>query len=180
MRWSGLARTLVILSLAGLPMGCATLSPVQKFQVEKPGETLSQTIAGRFVLRGTDSLGQTQGAQGRFEWLTYGSPSSSRQVLILIGPLGQSVGVLEKVSTNNNIVIYDHQGLPLGPEHRRDVLVALLGQSAGDQTADRDVDALLAEVVGFFGTASVAGQRRAEHGFRLGPALFTLTVLMDT
>ena len=186
MRWSGLTRTLVILSLAGLPLGCTTISPLPRFQLEQPGEPLAQTTSGRFVLRGTDSLGQPQGTQGRFEWLTYGAtiPSGSinpsRKVLILIGPLGQSVGVLEKVSTNNNIVVYDHQGLLLGPDHRRDVLIQLLGQDAGGQTAEQDVDALLIEVVRFFDSASVAGQRRAEQGFRLGPAQFTLTVLMDT
>ncbi len=179
MRWSGLARTLFVLSLAGLPLGCTTISPLPRFQLEQPGELLAQTASGRFVLQGTDGTGQPQGAQGRFEWLTYGSTNPSRQVLILIGPLGQSVGVLEKVSTNNSVAVYDHQGLPLGPADRRDVLVQLLGQDAGGQTAERDVDALLIEVVRFFGAASIAGQRRAVHGFRLGPAQFTLTVLMD-
>ena len=179
MRWSGLTRSLLILSLVGLPLGCTTVSPLPRFQLEQPGEPLAQSASGRFVLRGTDGIGQPQGTQGRFEWLTYGSTNPSRQVLILIGPLGQSVGVLEKVSANNSVAVYDHQGLLLGPEDRRDVLIQLLGQDAGGQTAERDIDALLIEVVRFFGATSVAGERRAEHGFRLGPARFTLTVLMD-
>ena len=179
MPWSGLTRTLVILSLAGLPLGCTTINPLPRFQLEQPGESLRQTVSGRFVLQGTDGIGQPQGTQGRFEWLTYGSTNPSRQVLILIGPLGQSVGVLEKVSANNSVTVYDHQGLLLAPEHRRDVLIQLLGQSAGGQTAERDIDALLMEVVRFFDATSITGQRRAEQGFRLGPAQFMLTVLMD-
>lgn len=179
MSWSGLARTLVILSLTGLPLGCTTISPLPRFQLEQPGEQLAQTASGRFVLRGIDSTGQPQGTQGRFEWLTYGSTNISRQALILIGPLGQSVGVLEKVSTNNKVIVYDHQGLLLDPERRRDVLLQLLGQDAGGQTTERDVDSLLIEVVRFFDATSVTGPRRAEQSFRLGPAQFTLTLLMD-
>ncbi len=179
MRWSGLARTLVTLSLIGLPLGCTTVSPLPQFQLERAGESLAKTQSGRFVLKGTDASGQPQGTQGRFEWLVYGNPETSRQALILIGPLGQSMGVIEKVSANNKLNIYDHQGLLLDPDNRRNILIQMLGQDGSMQAFEQDTDALLAAVVRFFERTSSEGHRRAEQDFRLGPAQFSLTILVD-
>ncbi len=63
MRWSGLARMVVALSLVGLPLGCATVSPLPKFQLERAGESLTKSQSGRFVLKGTDAAGEPQGSQ---------------------------------------------------------------------------------------------------------------------
>lgn len=179
MPWSGLARSLVILSLVGLPLGCATVTPLPKFQLEQAGETLAKAITGRFVLKGSDGVGEAQGTQGRFEWLHYQSPDRSRKVLILVSPLGQSVGVLEKVSTNNIINVYDHQGLLLGPGHRRDIVIQLLGQDQASPALDQGTEVLLADVVQFFERAAGEAQRRSDQGFALGPARFSLTILLD-
>ncbi len=179
MRWSGLARTLITLSLVGLPLGCTTISPHPKFQLERTGESLTKSQSGRFVLKGTDSAGQPQGTQGRFEWLVYGNAGEARQALILIGPLGQSMGVIEKVSANNNVNAYDHQGLLLGPERRQEILVQVLGQNGSAQLIEQETDALLANIVRFFEQAAAQGIRRTEQDFRLGPARFSLTILLD-
>ncbi len=179
MRWSGLARTLITLSLVGLPLGCATVSPLPRFQLERAGESLTKSQSGRFVLKGTDALGEPQGTQGRFEWLVYGNAEKSRQALVLVGPLGQSIGVLEKVSTNKYVNVYDHQGLLLGPERRQEILVQVLGQSGSTQLVERETDALLAAIVRFFEQAADEGRRRTEQDFGLGPTRFSLTILLD-
>ncbi len=179
MRWSGLARMVVALSLVGLPLGCATVSPLPKFQLERAGESLTKSQSGRFVLKGTDAAGEPQGSQGRFEWLVYKDAEKSRQALVLIGPLGQSMGVLEKVSTNNFVNAYDHQGLLLGPERRQEILVQVLGQYGSAPLVEREADALLAAIVRFFEQAAEEGRRRSEQDFGLGPARFSLTILLD-
>lgn len=179
MRWSGFARSLVILSLVALPLGCATVSPLPRFQLEQAGETLTKAVTGRFVLKGTDGAGQTQGTQGRFEWLHYQSPDRARHILILVSPLGQSMGLIEKVSTNNNINVYDHQGLLLGSDHRRDIVIQLLGQDGSTPGFEQGAETLLADVVSFFERLASEPQRRSERGFELGPARFSLTILVD-
>jgi len=89
------------IALALLLSACATVpTPQSSAQSERANELTESVRSGRFVIRATTHPeGQPRGAQGRFEWLSFRArlnAEQSRQVLIWVGPLGQTLGRIEQ------------------------------------------------------------------------------------
>jgi hypothetical protein len=117
---------------------CASLpSREAAFQNERANEFMELARSGRFVIRTTaDADGQQRGAQGRFEWLRFRAhqtPDQSRQVLIWVGPLGQTMGGIEQqvsppaVATPSALRVFSDEPEPLTLVQQSAFLESLLG-----------------------------------------------------
>lgn len=149
------ARTLVVLfcAAAGLLLsGCAAPIPqppaVERFSLEKADEQLRLARSGRFILSVQHpQWDQRRGGQGRFEWLQLtpatAMPSNQveRQLLIWLGPLGQTLGSLERrlIASPAGLLkekrieavihVFDAQGRPLDVQQHSWITRALLGDT---------------------------------------------------
>lgn len=171
--------------------GCALLPgspPTERLVLEKPGETLSKSRSGRFVIKGVSSnSGQAEerGAQGRFEWLEFqpnatslpGFDHRTRQVLIWMGSLGQSAGSLENVS--GSVRAYDDQGLRLSQRSQTRLMTSLLGVGAAEKISDDQVAQLLGTLMNIFRQAADSSQASQRSSFRFGDIEVSLIVAPD-
>ena len=109
--------------------GCATPQHDgrERLVLERPGDVIHQSLTGRFVIRvqlpGTD---EEKGGQGKFEWLDFGS----REVLMLLGPLGQSAGTIEL--SQHMLKTFNDRGRRLDDEEQLQLLRGWLGHQAVD------------------------------------------------
>lgn len=176
------------LLVLGLLAGCASIAPNQaareQLQLERSDEVMVQTRAGRFILRGQTPALEERGAQGRFEWLDYRSArGTARQVLIWLGPLGQSAASLElgPLASNNgsvSIAAYDENGLRLGHQDQLRFLSNVLGNDAFAMS-DAEIQSALQSIMRFFQTAVGTQTPRHESQFRIGAAIVHLRIAFD-
>lgn len=181
-----LSRWLCSLMLFAVIAGCASIAPDQtvreRLVLERSDEILVQTRAGRFVLQGqAPNLGE-RGTQGRFEWLEYrSSQGAPRQVLIWLGPLGQSAASLEQrwqPVSGPAIAAYDEQGLRLTHQDQLRFLSAVLGRDALAMSDD-EVYVALQSIMRFFQASVNAQATRHESQFLVGKAVIDLRIAFD-
>ena len=153
---SGCGALLVALSISG----CATtaIDSRERLQLERADETLVMVTTGRFVIRAaartpTDAAPLLErGAQGQFEWREYRSAATmattTREVVIWRGPLGQSAGSIEMVRGVGRT--FDDQGRRLGHQDQLRFLRALLGEEAAPAMTDPQITAALNRLMAFF------------------------------
>lgn len=149
------ARALVVLCCAAagaLVAGCAAPIPkqaaVEHFSLERADEQLRLARSGRFILSVQHpQWDQRRGGQGRFEWLqlipatVMPSNQVERQILIWLGPLGQTLGSLERrlIASPAGLLrekrieavihAFDAEGRPLDVQQRSWMTRALLGDT---------------------------------------------------
>ena len=153
---SGCGALLVALSISG----CATtaIDSRERLQLERADETLVMVTTGRFVIRAaartpTDAAPLLErGAQGQFEWREYRSAATmattTREVVIWRGPLGQSAGSIEMVRGVSST--FDDQGRRLDHQDQLRFLRALLGDEAAPAMNDPQITAALNRLMAFF------------------------------
>ena len=153
---SGFGALLVALSISG----CATtaIDSRERLQLERADETLVMVTTGRFVIRAaartpTDAAPLLErGAQGQFEWREYRSAATmattTREVVIWRGPLGQSAGSIEMVRGVSST--FDDQGRRLDHQDQLRFLRALLGDEAAPAMNDPQITAALNRLMAFF------------------------------
>lgn len=148
------------LLVALLISGCATtaIDSRERLQLERADETLVMVTTGRFVIRAaartpTDAAPLLErGAQGQFEWREYRSAATmattTREVVIWRGPLGQSAGSIEMVRGVSST--FDDQGRRLDHQDQLRFLRALLGDEAAPAMNDPQITAALNRLMAFF------------------------------
>lgn len=148
------------LLVALLISGCATtaIDSRERLQLERADETLVMVTTGRFVIRAaartpTDAAPLVErGAQGQFEWREYRSAATmattTREVVIWRGPLGQSAGSIETVRGVSST--FDDQGRRLDHQDQLRFLRALLGDEAAPAMNDPQITAALNRLMAFF------------------------------
>jgi hypothetical protein len=174
--------------MLGLLGGCAFLAPEpptrERLVLERQGEIVVQARAGRFVIRAQAPNADERGAQGRFEWLEYASASNDRrQVLIWLGPLGQSVASLEQRMMGQpktaSVAAFDDQGLRLAQHDQLRFLVAVLGRNVVASVTDQEINAALADLMGFFQDAVATQAVRHESQLRINATQISLRIAFD-
>lgn len=135
---------------------------------------------GRFVIRAINAQGSERGEQGRFEWLEFKSTQqSSRAVLLLIGPIGQSVGALEQSA--GALRAFDEQGLLLDANDQARVMTSIFSGSANGHHGLQinDVQHALLQITTFFGSVSRSDQRSHETSITLPQWTIHLRVVLE-
>ena len=185
---SGCGALLVALSISG----CATtaIDSRERLQLERADETLVMVTTGRFVIRAaartpTDAAPLLErGAQGQFEWREYRSAATmattTREVVIWRGPLGQSAGSIEMVRGVSST--FDDQGRRLDHQDQLRFLRALLGQEAAPDMKDPQIAAALNQLMAFFHQA--LAQRNGPGGVHqttldFGPTIVAFRIAID-
>ncbi len=166
--------------------GCASIAPDhsarERLLLERSDEVIAQNRAGRFVLRGLSANLQERGAQGRFEWLEYRSAQgAARQVLIWLGPLGQSAASLElrpQTAENASVAAYDENGLRLSHQDQLRFLSNVLGNGASTMS-DAETQQAMQSIMQFFQASVAAQSPRHESQFIIGSAVIHLRIAFD-
>lgn len=171
--------------VCGLLVGCASIAPDQatreRLVLERSNETLLQARAGRFIIRAQRQGQDDRGAQGRFEWLDYRATNDARrQILIWLGPLGQSAASLEHrvLPSGTIITAYDDQGLSLEHHDQLRFLSSVLGNDAA-MLSDQDIYTTLRNIMTFFQESANSTARSQESEFRIGNTVVNLRIAMD-
>lgn len=168
--------------------GCAFLAPEppirEQLVLERAGETVLQARAGRFVIRSQSPHMDERGAQGRFEWLEYASASNGRrQVLIWLGPLGQSVASLEQRMTGQpntiSIAVFDDRGLRLAQHDQHRFIAAVLGRDVVASVTEQEINAALRNLMGFFQDAVATQAARHESQLQINATQISLRIAFD-
>lgn len=132
---------LALALLASVVYGCSTPPKQRQLELQRPNETLVKSHAGRFSIQvmETPPSENPRGSQGRFEWLEYQSANSTRRLLLIIGPFGQSLGGVEQLRTDPEqdfvLSLFDAQGLVLEKDAQWQLLSSLAGQSLEEAAA---------------------------------------------
>ncbi len=170
----------------GVIAGCASIAPDhaarERLLLERSDEVVAQNRAGRFVLQGLSSNLQERGAQGRFEWLEYRSAQgAARQVLIWLGPLGQSAASLElrpQATGRASVAAYHDNGLRLGHQDQLRFLSNVLSNGALT-ISDAETQQAMLSIMQFFQASVAAQSPRHESQFTIGSALIHLRIAFD-
>ncbi len=186
-----------VLLLTGF--GCTTTSPPtqnERLSLDRPGEEVQAVRTGRFIIhaRSQQRPDELRGGQGRFEWLqlartTSGSRPDERQVLIWLGPLGQTLGSLERNTptrqggllqgmSTEKVRAYDHQGLPLDVARQTQLMESLLGDGAKEFNIG-DIDAVLTSLMTIMEAISRSNQSPREFQFQIRQTQVTLRAVLD-
>ncbi len=190
---------LAIASLAG----CAIKPPPrpaapERFSLERPDEQLKVSRSGRFILSARlQTSEQARGGQGRFEWLQLVSPTSpavdrsERQILIWLGPLGQTLGsierrlverqaglVLKEKKVDEHLHAFDADGRLLGARQQSGLAQVLLGESASVM-GDAEIQALMRSLMISMESVANAASGSREFQFRVQQLDVTLRAVLD-
>ncbi|NBW01270.1 MAG: hypothetical protein EBR85_06115 [Betaproteobacteria bacterium] len=197
-----LTKLLCGLAIAGLA-GCAIKTPPrpaapERFSLERPDEQLKVSRSGRFILSARlQTSEQARGGQGRFEWLQLVSPTSpavdrnERQILIWLGPLGQTLGsierrlverqaglVLKEKKVDEHLHVFDADGRLLGARQQSSLAQMLLGESALGM-GEAEIQALMRSVmISIESMANITSGSR-EFQFRVQQLDITLRAVLD-
>ena len=183
--------------------GCAIKSPrppvaPDRFSLERPDEQLKVSRSGRFILSARlQASEQTRGGQGRFEWLQLITPTapaadrSERQILIWLGPLGQTLGSIERrmeerqaglllkeKKIDESLHAFDADGRPLGARQQSGLAHALLGESASAM-GDAEIQALMRSLMIAIESMANATSGSREFQFRVQQLDITLRAVLD-
>ncbi|MBU3725112.1 MAG: hypothetical protein FGM18_06320 [Burkholderiaceae bacterium] len=116
-------------------------------RLDNPNEQIRLAHSGRFVIQATsrEQPDTSRGGQGRFEWLSITPAGASdvrgeRQVVIWVGPLGQTLGSLERrlKPSNTSLLLnmgaeiraFNAEGLMLNTADQQRMLMSLFGTEA--------------------------------------------------
>ncbi len=197
-----LTKLLCGLAIAGLA-GCAIESPPrpvapERLSLEQQDEQLKVSRSGRFILSARlQASEQQRGGQGRFEWLQLVSPTApaidrnERQVLIWLGPLGQTLGsierrlveqqagrVLKETRVDEYLHAFDADGRLLSAQQQSSLAQMLLGESAL-VLGDAEIRSLLRSLmISIESMANVTSGAR-EFQFRVQQLDITLRAVLD-
>lgn len=199
---SQLIKLLCGLAIAALA-GCAVKpSPrpaaPERFSLERPDEQLIISRSGRFILSARlQASEQARGGQGRFEWLQLVAPAgpavdrSERQILIWLGPLGQTLGSIERrlVERQAGLLIkerkideslhaFDADGRLLGARQQSSLAHALLGESASVM-GDAEIQALMRSLMRSIESMANTGSGSREFQFRVQQLDIMLRAVLD-
>ena len=174
------------LLVLGVIAGCASVAPDhaarERLLLERSDEVVAQNRAGRFVLQGLSSHLQERGAQGRFEWLEYRSAQgAARQVLIWLGPLGQSAASLElrrETTGRLSVAAYDDNGRRLSHQDQLRFLSSVLGNGALTMS-DAETQQAMMSIMQFFQASVAAQSPRHESQLAIGKAMIHLRIAFD-
>lgn len=179
-----LAQFLMTSVVALSATGCATMAPLsgERHPLVSAEQQLIAAQTGRFSLRIEGESSPNQGLQGRFEWMELASVGSSpikRQLLIWIGPLGQSLGRIERETSllDDRISIYGDQGQPLSIEQQ----FLFIEKAVGPAITPSDVAPFAISLMEFFKSTlqSPPAGPVAETGFRFNSRVIRLRVVPD-
>jgi hypothetical protein len=176
-------RRLIALAVVALiTSGCASVSTPRHVQLQGPEETLEKNRAGRFSVQvlETPALENPRGSQGRFEWLHYRSAQGARELLLVIGPFGQSLGGIEqRVSNSSNtasLYLFDEQGLIVDPAQQWELLSSLAGRPLqGNSTQARALEKFMR----FLADATESEQRVHETELQLTDLTLRFRIAFD-
>ena len=197
-----LRRAVVLMPMTGLTLaGCASFGPHMEEQhllLERPGEALALSRSGRFSARALLAQGLERGAQGRFEWMELQSAKQRRQVLLLLGPLGQSAASFERPlamtvaadstqpadppspQTRPQVRIYDADGLRLGRRAQDLILGALIGTSNAAALSEDQTQEWLHRVMDFIAASITSPSGRVrEASFAVSDARLVMRLAID-
>lgn len=166
--------SLLLAACASLPAGSPQLT------LERPGESLSWMREGRFAIRAVNSQGHERGEQGRFEWFEFkGVSQSSRNVLLLIGPIGQNVGALEQFA--GSLRAFNEQGLLLNANDQARIMSVIFSNSATDRVGlqTEDVQHTLHQITAFFQSVSRSRQSSHDTSITLPQSTIHLRVVLE-
>ena len=197
-----LTKLLCGLAIAALA-GCAIKSPPrpaapERFSLERPDEQLKVSRSGRFILSARlQASEQTRGGQGRFEWLQLVSPTgptvdrSERQILIWLGPLGQTLGSIERrlverqaglllkeKKIDESLHAFDADGRLLGARQQSSLAHALLGESASVM-GDAEIQALMRSLMLSIESIASSSSGSREFQFRVQQLDIMLRAVLD-
>jgi outer membrane biogenesis lipoprotein LolB len=162
--------------------GCASLAPQRRIELQRQDEKLAQSRAGRFIVQTLDTSGPNnkRGSQGRFEWLQYNSPESSRQLLIIVSAFGQSLGGIEAIqirpTVKQTLHVFDGQGMLVTPEQQLQLLSSLAGQTVQDLAAQ---DSVMAALMAFVSQAAESEHRIHETDLKLSNMTLRFRLAFD-
>ena len=197
-----LTKLLCGLAIAGLA-GCAIESPPrpvapERLSLEQQDEQIKVSRSGRFILSARlQASEQQRGGQGRFEWLQLVSPTApaidrnERQVLIWLGPLGQTLGsierrlverqaglVLKEKKVDEHLHAFDADGRLLGARQQSGLAQVLLGESASVM-GDAEIQALMRSLMISMESVANAASGSREFQFRVQQLDVTLRAVLD-
>ena len=173
-------------ALALLLSACATVpTPQSSAQSERANELTESLRSGRFVIRATaHPEGQPRGAQGRFEWLSFRArlnAEQSRQVLIWVGPLGQTLGRIEQqseqraISAPPTLLVFSTDPDPLTAEQQSSFMASLLGTPV----TTREVEGLITKLMALFTQAARRDLPRQELKLQHEGLMVDLRLVFD-
>lgn len=161
--------------------GCATPQHDgrERLVLERPGDVIHQSLTGRFVIRVQLPGGDEKGGQGKFEWLDFGS----REVLMLLGPLGQSAGTIEL--SRHALKTFNDRGRRLDDEEQLQFLRGWLGHRAVDGLTPAQIhDGLTGILHSFRRPPEAAAQEsppaRRDAVLVFGTATVSLRIALDS
>jgi len=179
------------IALALLLSACATVpTPQSSAQSERANELTESVRSGRFVIRATTHPeGQPRGAQGRFEWLSFRArlnAEQSRQVLIWVGPLGQTLGRIEQQREQRieqqteqfeqaEQTVFSTDPDPLTAEQQSSFMASLLGTPV----TPREVEGLITKLMALFTQAARRDLPRQELRLQHEGLMVDLRLVFD-
>lgn len=199
---SRLPGLLIVTGLILLIAACATPPPPMPpqpqqgtLELERPGEEVRLFRAGRFVIQASsrEQPDVVRGGHGRFEWLSI-VPSGitdgrgERQIMIWLGPLGQTLASLERKARPSNtsgllgsgseIRAFDAEGLMLNTNEQQRMLSSLLGPEASRFNA-ADIDEILTMLMISMEQMGRSPEGPREFRFRIHQTEIVLRAALD-
>lgn len=192
---TGCALSLLIAGCATPPQPTSPRPEQGTLQLEAPGEQVRLARSGRFVIQASsrEQPDVMRGGHGRFEWLSMTPANTTdgrgeRQIMIWLGPLGQTLGSLERRARPSNtsallglgseIRAFDAEGLMLNTAEQQRMLIALLGTEAAQFNA-ADIDETLTLLMISMEQMSRSLEGPREFRFRIHRTDIVLRAVLD-
>jgi hypothetical protein len=175
-------RLLACAFLAATIQGCSTIPTQRHIELQRVDETLLSGRAGRFVAQAVESPtpDNPRGAQGRFEWRESRSGPTTRRLLLVIGPFGQSLGGVEETLMDppegSTIAVFDEQGRVVGPKDQVQMLSSLLGHRIEDPSPQT---ALLRQLMQSLSAAAQSGKPVHDTDIAVSGVTLRLRIAFD-
>lgn len=167
----------------------------ETLKLDQPGEQVRLSRSGRFVIQASsrNQPDVLRGGHGRFEWLSLAPAGSrdgrgERQIIIWLGPLGQTLGSVERrirpsnISTllgmGSEIKAFNADGLMLNTTEQQRMLIALLGPEASRFNA-ADIDETLTLLMISMERISQSLESPREFRFRIHQTDIMLRAALD-
>lgn len=183
-------RQAVPIAMALLLSACATVPSLHgSAQSERANEFTELVRSGRFVIRAAAyPAGEPRGAQGRFEWISFRARLNSeqhRQVLVWVGPLGQTLGRIEQqgewqidqrlISAPSTLLVFSTDPDPLTAEQQSSFMQSLLGTPV----TPREVEGLITKLMALFAHAARRDLPRQELRLQHEGLIVDLRLVFD-
>ncbi len=176
-------RLLALGATAFVVYGCSAIPQQRHLELQRPDETLIKSRAGRFSVQviETPAPESPRGSQGRFEWLQYQSGQSTRSLLLIIGPFGQSLGGIEKNQSSSmqqdfTLSLFDEQGFIVEQKEQWRLLSSLAGRAIEENSVTSQT---LNSFMGFVTAATASDLRVQEIEIPLADIALRFRIALD-